>query len=229
MNRKNLCLVLVAILGAATSLLGQVDLKSRQDSMSYALGMDVGNNLSRLGVDLSADMIYQGLKDVFEAEGSKLTEAQVRTYMQAFQQEAMTAQQRQMEQKGQEAKARGEAFLAENAEKDSISVTESGLQYKVIRAGSGESPAATNTVKVHYEGRLLSGEIFDSSYQRGEPIEFGLNRVIPGWTEGLQLMKPGAKYRLFIPSDLAYGLRGSPPKIGPNEALIFDVELLEVK
>ncbi|MDZ4288296.1 MAG: FKBP-type peptidyl-prolyl cis-trans isomerase [Prosthecobacter sp.] len=125
--------------------------------------------------------------------------------------------------------AKGEKFLEDNGKKEGITTTDSGLQYKVITAGTGKSPKATDTVLVHYEGTLLDGKIFDSSYQRKEPIEFPLNRVIAGWTEGVQLMKEGAKYRFYIPSKLAYGPRGAGRDIGPNEALIFDVELLEVK
>lgn len=125
--------------------------------------------------------------------------------------------------------AKGEKFLEDNGKKEGITTTASGLQYKVITEGTGKSPAATDTVLVHYEGTLLDGKIFDSSYQRKEPIEFPLNRVISGWTEGVQLMKEGAKFRFYIPSRLAYGPRGAGRDIGPNEALIFDVELLEVK
>lgn len=125
--------------------------------------------------------------------------------------------------------AKGEKFLEENAKKEGVIVTESGLQYKVLTEGTGKSPAATDTVLVHYEGTLIDGKVFDSSYKRGEPIEFPLNRVIAGWTEGVQLMKEGAKHRLYLPSRLAYGPRGAGRDIGPNEALIFDVELLKVR
>lgn len=229
MNQRSLCLILAALLMSVANLQGQTDLTNRADSISYALGMDVGNNISRLGVELNAEMIYQGLKDVFMGAESQMTKEEVQTYMQSFQQEAMAAQQQVQQQRAQDAKAKGEAFLAENAQRDSVTVTESGLQYQVLRAGEGTSPAATDTVKVHYEGRLLDGKVFDSSYQRGQPIEFPLNGVIPGWTEGVQLMKEGAKYRFFIPSQLAYGARGAGQDIGPNETLIFDVELLEVK
>ncbi|HAL72007.1 MAG TPA: peptidylprolyl isomerase [Verrucomicrobiales bacterium] len=125
--------------------------------------------------------------------------------------------------------AKGEKFLEDNAKKEGVVVTASGLQYKVITEGAGKSPSATDTVLVHYEGTLIDGKVFDSSYKRGEPIEFPLNRVIAGWTEGVQLMKEGAKYRLYLPSKLAYGPRGAGRDIGPNEALIFDVELLKVR
>lgn len=228
MNQKSLSLTLLALLLAWCTLRGQTDLTNRTDSISYALGMDVGRNIGSLDMGLSADMIYQGLKDAFGGEESQLSDAQVKALMQAFQNEARAAQMKAQQQKGEEAKAKGEAFLAENAEKDSVQVTDSGLQYKVLRPGDGPKPAATDKVRVHYEGRLLSGKVFDSSYKRGEPIEFPLNGVIPGWTEGVQLMSVGAKYRLFVPSNLAYGQRGAGQDIGPNETLIFDVELLDI-
>ncbi len=129
----------------------------------------------------------------------------------------------------QSAKEKGEQYLAENAKKETVKTTASGLQYEVLTEGTGKSPSATDTVKVHYRGTLIDGTEFDSSYSRGEPAEFPLNRVIPGWTEGVQLMKEGAKYRFVIPSQLAYGSRGAGPVIGPDETLIFEVELLEVK
>ncbi len=124
---------------------------------------------------------------------------------------------------------KGEAFLTENAKKEGVKATASGLQYKVVKEGTGKQPTAANTVKVHYRGTLIDGKEFDSSYKRNEPIEFPLNGVIKGWTEGLQLMKEGSKYQLFIPSSLAYGKRGAGDLIGPDETLIFEVELLEVK
>ena len=120
-------------------------------------------------------------------------------------------------------------FLEQNKQREGVKVTPSGLQYQVVKEGSGKAPGPTDTVTVHYEGKLINGTVFDSSYQRGQPISFPLNRVIPGWTEGLQLMKPGAKYMLYIPSKLGYGVEGHPPTIGPNECLIFTVELISVK
>jgi len=136
---------------------------------------------------------------------------------------------KKQESAGAEARKEGEDFLAKNATRPEVKVTDSGLQYEVLKEGEGISPTATETVEVHYHGTLLDGTVFDSSVERGETIEFPLNRVIPGWTEGVQLMKPGAKYRFYIPFDLAYGPRGSAPKIPPYAALIFDVELFKVK
>lgn len=204
-------------------------LETYQDSLSYALGADLANNLGNVPLDLNTDMIFAGMKDALEEGDNKFDDQTVRSLMMAFQQEAMAAQQAQMAERAKVAKAEGEIFLEENKAKEGVMTTATGLQYKILRAGTGPSPSASSTVKVHYEGKLLNDEIFDSSYQRGQPIEFAVGGVITGWTEALQLMKTGAKWQLYIPSDLAYGERGSPPKIGPNETLVFDVELLEVK
>lgn len=222
------------VLFASLALIGSLslraqDLTTRMDSISYALGINLGRSINQLqGIELNRDMIYQGLENAFADQESPLTEEDVQQLLMALQQEMQSAQMAQQQAAAQEAKERGQAFLEENKTKDSVQVTESGLQYKAIRPGSGPSPAATDMVSVHYEGRLLDGTVFDSSYERGEPAKFPLNRVISGWTEGLQLMKEGAKFQFYIPSDLAYGDRGAPPNIGPGETLIFDVELLEV-
>jgi FKBP-type peptidyl-prolyl cis-trans isomerase FklB len=145
----------------------------------------------------------------------------------AYQQQLQEEQQGQQNELAQKNREAGEAFLAENAEREGVQSTESGLQYEVIEEGDGESPGATDQVQVHYTGELISGEVFDSSRERGQPVTFGLSQVIPGWTEGLQLMNEGARYKLYIPSDLAYG-QGGNQAIGPNATLVFDVELLAV-
>ncbi|WNJ20833.1 FKBP-type peptidyl-prolyl cis-trans isomerase [Pontibacter sp. G13] len=222
--------VFAACLALPNLAWAQDELANRTDSMSYALGMDVGTNLSRIEVPVNGQMIYQGMMDALGEEGaSALTDEQMRTLLAAFQQEVAAAQRRKADEAGQKARAEGEVFLEENGQKEGVVTTPSGLQYLVLQEGAGEHPTAASTVKVHYEGKLLNGEIFDSSIKRGEPIEFPLGGVIPGWTEGVQLMTPGAKYRFFIPYNLAYGERGAPPSIGPYETLIFDVELLEIK
>ena len=148
--------------------------------------------------------------------------------MNQFQTQLREKQQEEQAAVAAEKKEAEQAYLAENAKKEGVQTTESGLQYKVIEEGSGESPAETDQVQVNYEGKLLDGTVFDSSYERQKPATFGVNQVISGWTEGLQLMKEGAKYEFYIPADLAYGQRGSGPKIGPGETLIFTVELLDV-
>ncbi|MEL6845563.1 MAG: FKBP-type peptidyl-prolyl cis-trans isomerase [Bacteroidota bacterium] len=205
------------------------DLSNKTDSLSYALGMDIGANLDRTGMSIDAESLYQGLVDALEGENVKLTTEQKQKLIQTFQRQAQEMQRKKIAEKAALAKEEGALFLAENRKAEGVIETESGLQYKVLQEGDGPTPTAQNIVKVHYEGKLLDETIFDSSYQRGEPIEFQLSAVIKGWTEGLQLMRVGAKYRLYIPYDLAYGERGSPPKIGGFETLIFDVELLGVR
>jgi FKBP-type peptidyl-prolyl cis-trans isomerase FklB len=189
MKLTRLMLLLSLALVGHAELWGQ-GLNNRMDSISYALGMDLGRNIGNLeGVELRSEMLYQGMKDALEGAESQLTDQEMQAFLQAFQEEARRAQQEAQQAKAAEAKAEGEAFLAENQEKENIMTTESGLQYEVLTEGSGASPTAENVVKVNYEGKLLNGEVFDSSYERGEPVEFPLGRVIPGWTEGLQLMK----------------------------------------
>ncbi|WP_168797409.1 FKBP-type peptidyl-prolyl cis-trans isomerase [Neolewinella litorea] len=192
------------------------------DTTSYSLGIVLSQNLKSQGFDsIDASSLAKGFEDGLSGSG-KVSPEQANQYIQQYLQKAAAAA-------GAEARQEGEAFLAHNAKRPEVKVTESGLQYEVLQEGSGASPSATETVKVHYHGTLIDGSVFDSSVERGQTIEFPLNRVIRGWTEGLQLMKEGAKYRFFIPYDLAYGEQGSPPAIPPYAALIFDVELFEVK
>lgn len=192
------------------------------DTVSYALGVILSQNLKQQGFDkVNAAELAKGFEEGL-AGTAAMDPAAANAKMQAFMQQKQEAA-------GAEARQAGEDFLAENAKRAEVKVTDSGLQYEVLQEGSGASPTATETVEVHYHGTLIDGTVFDSSVERGQTIEFPLNRVIPGWTEGVQLMKEGAKYRFFIPWNLAYGARGSAPKIPPYAALIFDVELFEVK
>ncbi len=204
----------------------QVELKTKQDSLAYAIGNQWGKNLKTDDLLLNTDLIKQGIDDSFK-DNSKLTDEQIQTVLMTLQQEV---QEKRMK-KQQEAAAgnikKAEEFLAANKTKEGVKTTASGLQYKVLTEGTGKSPVATDKVEVHYHGTLIDGSVFDSSVQRGEPITFPLNGVIPGWTEGLQLMKEGGKVRFFIPPGLAYGAQGSGA-IGPNEVLIFDVDLIKV-
>lgn len=202
--------------------------KVNLDSLSFALGIDYNNRLTQGGIDLNGEQMYKGCianQNNTSALDSVQIVAQMKNLTMIMQEKA----QAKAIEDGIKNEAEGKAFLEANGQKDGVKTTASGLQYKVIKAGSGVSPTAENTVKVHYTGTLIDGTVFDSSVDRGEPIEFPLGGVIPGWTEGLQLMKPNAKYQFFIPYNLAYGERGSGPKIGPKATLIFDVELLEVK
>lgn len=192
------------------------------DKVSYALGMSIGHQLQQMNAtDLNIDDFAQAITDVFNGD-AKLSDAEAQAAVQDF-------FSRKAEEQAKAAKAEGENFLAENAKKEGVKTLPSGLQYKVLREGNGRKPSATDKVECHYEGTLINGEVFDSSYRRGETATFGLNQVIKGWTEGLQLMQEGAKYRFFIPYDLAYGERGAGQSIPPYAALIFDVELIKVK
>lgn len=192
------------------------------DKVSYALGMSIGHQLQQMNAtDLNIDDFAQAITDVFNGD-AKLSDAEAQAAVQDF-------FSRKAEEQAKAAKAEGENFLAENAKKEGVKTLPSGLQYKVLRDGDGRKPSATDKVECHYEGTLINGEVFDSSYRRGETATFGLNQVIKGWTEGLQLMQEGAKYRFFIPYNLAYGEHGAGQSIPPYAALIFDVELIKVK
>ena len=193
------------------------------DKISYAIGLSMGQNLMGSGVtSLEYADLAAGIKDVLEKNQPQISYQEAQQVLGKFFSE--------LEQKiAGEAKAEGEAFLAENAKREGVKVTESGLQYEVLEATIGQKPKATDKVRVHYEGTLIDGTVFDSSYKRGESITFGLNQVIKGWTEGLQLMSIGSKYKLYLPYQLAYGERGAGANIPPYAALIFTVELLGIE
>ncbi len=200
------------------------------DKLSYALGIGIGSQLAGMGAkELNIDDFAQAIKDVISGSEVKVDNAEAQTLVQNFFQEQEAKQQAAAAEAGKAAKAAGEAFLAENGKKDGVVTLPSGLQYQVLKEGNGKKPSATDQVVCHYEGTLIDGTVFDSSYQRNQPATFGLNQVIPGWTEGVQLMQEGAKYRFFIPYNLAYGERGAGAQIPPFAALVFDVELIEVK
>lgn len=200
------------------------------DKLSYALGIGIGTQLRGMGAtDLNIDDFAQAIKDAIAGKKLKVDNKEAQTLVNNFFAEQQARKEAAAAEAGRAAKAVGEDFLAENAKKDNIVVLPSGLQYEVIREGNGKKPSATSKVKCHYEGTLIDGTKFDSSYDRGEPATFGLNQVIAGWTEGLQLMSEGAKYRFFIPYNLGYGERGAGASIPPYAALVFDVELIEVQ
>ncbi len=200
-------------------------LDSEKQQFSYAVGIQIGEDLKRNGMDIDADSVAMAIGDVMAAKKPQLSREVMQTLFSDYQKKENAKK----ELASSANKAEGEAFLAANKGKKGVIVLESGLQYKVITAGTGKQPTAEDTVSVHYRGTLINGTEFDSSYQRGEPATFPVNGVIRGWTEALQLMKEGAKWQLFIPADLAYGPRGAGGDIGPNSMLQFDVELLSVK
>lgn len=202
--------------------------KDSQQKASYAIGLNIGKNWKRQEVAVDYDYLVRGLKD---AEGDKqlLTDDQVREALVSFQQELAAKQQEKRRLLGEKNKKEGEAFLAANKGKPGVTTTPSGLQYKVLGVGSGDSPKPEDTVTVNYRGTLVDGTEFDSNAKSGRPASFRANGVIPGWTEALMQMQPGAKWQLVIPSNLAYGENGRPPQIGPNAVLVFDVELVSVQ
>ncbi|EHO66915.1 hypothetical protein HMPREF9140_01860 [Prevotella micans F0438] len=199
------------------------------NKLSYALGIGIGSQLANMGAkELSIDDFAQAIKDVLSGADLKVDETEAQQLVQKFFQEQEEKQQAVDTEANKAFRQVGEDFLSDNAQKEGVIVLPSGLQYQVLREGNGKQPKATDRVKCHYEGTLIDGTKFDSSYDRGEPATFGLNQVIAGWTEGVQLMQEGAKYRFFIPYNLAYGERGAGSSIPPFAALVFDVELIEV-
>ena len=192
------------------------------ENLSYALGLLIGHNLKGMNIDgLVTAEFTRAVEQVLKGEKAEMTEVQAQGMVQEYMKE-------QQELAGREAREAGEKFLAENAKREGVTTTASGLQYKVLTDAIGQKPVATDSVRCHYEGRLIDGTVFDSSYQRGEPTSFPLQGVIKGWTEGLQLMSLGAKFRFFIPYELAYGAQGAGGAIPPYAALVFDVELLGI-
>ena len=199
------------------------------DKVSYALGLGIGRQLTDMGAkDLNIDDFAQAIKDVLAGGEVKLSDAEAQTIVRNFFDEQEKKQRAAAAERFKENKTKGEDYLKANAAKEGVVTLPSGLQYQVLKEGNGRQPKATDQVRCHYEGTLIDGTVFDSSYQRNEPAVFGLNQVITGWTEGVQLMSEGAKYRFYIPYKLAYGEGGAGAMIPPFATLIFDVELLEV-
>ena len=200
------------------------------DKLSYALGLGIGRQLSQMGAaDLKIDDFAQAVKDMIDGKEPQVATAEAQQIVEDFFRKQEERQRAEAAEKYKGAKSEGEKYLSENAKKEGVVTLPSGLQYQVLKEGNGKSPKATDKVVCHYEGMLIDGTMFDSSVQRGEPATFPLNGVIAGWTEGLQLMKEGAKYRFFIPYQLGYGERGAGASIPPFATLVFDVELIEVK
>jgi FKBP-type peptidyl-prolyl cis-trans isomerase FklB len=231
--------VLVAALVIGVSLLRAQDVEVAEDAeappakadikqVSYIIGINIGKNFKGQAIDVDVDSFLEGLRDGLGGKEGRITQQEMQKVMKAFEEEHVARQMEKARIMAEENKTRGAAFLEENKKKEGVKVTESGLQYRVIKEGTGKQPKATDSVTVHYKGTLIDGKEFDSSYSRGEPVTFPLNNVIRGWTEALQLMREGAKYQIALPPELAYGERGASTDIGPNAVLVFDIELIKV-
>jgi FKBP-type peptidyl-prolyl cis-trans isomerase FklB len=221
-----LCVLLGAVHGMAQD---SAILKTQRDKVSYSMGLDIGRTLKMQGVDVDLELVTRGFKDAYTGNQSLLTDEEMQEVLTNFKKEFIAKQQELAKQQGEKNKKEGEIFLETNKKKEGVQTLPSGLQYKVLKAGAGKKPTATDTVTVHYRGTLIDGKEFDSSYRRGKPATFPVNGVIPGWTEALPLMEEGAQWELFIPSNLAYGERSAGGDIGPNATLIFEVELISIE
>lgn len=219
MKIKSLILVAALVAGSFYTK-AQTTLKNTMDSLSYAIGVNIGQNIKQQGIKVSAELLAKAIDDVNSGKATLIEPEACNAYIQEY---FMAETSR----KAVDNKLKGDEFLAENKKKAGVVTLPSGLQYTIVTEGTGAKPLASDQVKVHYEGRLIDGTIFDSSIKRGEPATFGVTQVIKGWVEALQLMPVGSKWTLFIPAELAYGQQ-APPSIGPNQTLIFDVELIDI-
>lgn len=204
-------------------------LKTQKDKVSYTIGIDIGKAFKKQGLEIDSDLLVKGIKDSMAGNKLLVSEQEIREIMVGLQRKMAAQEAEQQKKLAEKNKGEGEAFLAENKKKAGVQTLPSGLQYKVIRPGTGKKPQKTDTVSTHYRGTLIDGTEFDSSYRRGKPASFPVGGVIPGWTEALQLMEEGAKWQLFLPANLAYGERGAGREIGPHAVLIFEVELISVQ
>lgn len=229
MNSKLLSSIPLALALGAPTVLAATALKTDQDKVSYMIGYQIGSNFKRDGLEVDLNMVTNGMKEALAGTKSPLTPEETQKLMTDLQKGLQAKAEAKQKAEGDKNAAAGKTFLAENAKKPGVKTTASGLQYKVITEGKGDSPKATDMVKTNYKGTLIDGTEFDSSYKRGQPATFPVNGVIKGWTEALQMMKPGAKWQLWVPSDLGYGPRGAGDMIGPNATLAFEVELIEVQ
>lgn len=225
MKKSILALAIVAV---STVSFAADKLVSEEDKLSYAIGSDIGKNFKRQGISINPKVLQQGMQDSLEGKPSAMTEQEMKETVQNFQKKMMMKRMADMQKQAELNKKEGEDFLAKNKSKPGVKTTQSGLQYKVLEKGTGASPKSDDMVTVEYTGRLINGTVFDSTEKTGKPVKFNVGGVIKGWTEALQMMKPGGKWEVYIPSDLAYGSRQAGGPIGPNQTLIFEIKLLSV-
>ena len=225
MKSKLIVVLGLLFLASQVSAEEKLVLKNQKETVSYIIGMDIGGNLKKQSIDIDPNILVKGIQDGLAGAKSLLTDQEIQETMVAFQKEMM-AKQAEVAKKN---KTEGEVFLAENKKKEGVKTLPSGLQYKVIKAGTDKKPKLSDSVTSHYRGTLIDGTEFDSSYKRGQPVTFPVSGVIPGWTEALQLMGEGAKWQIFVPSNLAYGERGAGIVIGPNATLIFEIEIISIQ
>ncbi|MBZ0168735.1 MAG: FKBP-type peptidyl-prolyl cis-trans isomerase [Kofleriaceae bacterium] len=229
MRQKWIAVAGLSLLATQASAEEAPILKTDKDKISYSIGVDVGKNLKRLGVEVDADLFGKGLRDVLSSEKLLMTEEEIRAAMTAYQTEVRQKQAQTARLAAETNKKTGETFITDNKTKEGVVTLPSGLQYKIVKKGDGKIPTDTDTVECHYRGTLIDGTEFDSSHRRGQPATFKVTGVIPGWREALKLMPVGSTWQIFIPSQLAYGERGAGRDIGPNATLIFELELLAIK
>lgn len=229
--KSGLTIGLLSIALVATHAYGadNTAFKNDREKTGYAMGMNFGQNMKKQSIDFDSVFFVKGFQDAMSGSKALLTDEEMRTAMTAFQKDLIAKQAEKTKALSEKNKKEGEAFLAANKKKDGVKTTASGLQYKVLKEGTGKIPKDTDTVTVHYRGNLIDGTEFDSSYKRNEPATFPVKDVIAGWTEAVKLMKTGSKWQIYIPANLAYGERGAAPVIGPNATLIFEVELISIK
>lgn len=228
--RRLLVTTLFLLIGMVTTANAQSAANmSQQDKVSYALGLQTGRAFKKHNVKINANLFTKGVTDGMTGKKSLLSDKEIKAVLTQFQKEQMAKMMKQMKQKAEANKTASEKFLAQNKKKPGVVTLKSGLQYKVLKKGTGPKPAAKDTVVVQYEGKLMNGKVFDSSYKRGKPATFPVNGVIKGWQQALQMMPVGSTWMIYIPPQLAYGARGVPGAIGPNQVLIFKVKLLKIK
>jgi FKBP-type peptidyl-prolyl cis-trans isomerase FklB len=203
-------------------------LKTQKEKLSYAIGMNIGSNMKQQGVEIDLEIMMKALKDTLAGNKPKLSEQEIKDTLAAFQKEQKIKEEKMLKALAEKNKKEGDAYLGQNKKKDGVKVLPSGLQYKVLKEGTGRKPKATDTVSVQYKGTFVDGTEFDSSYRRGKAAEFPVRGLIPAWTEALQLMPEGSKWLIVVPPLIGYGDKGSPPVIGPNATLVFEMELLAI-